>query len=149
MVNQNYSNQIQINTNPELVFNAITKEIDKWWTELSNNINQIGDQLVVQFEDSTSWVMDVIEFSVNHSIAWHVTSARHNLESLSKKDEWEKTTIRWKIEENGIESRVLLLHEGLTANLECYNICSNGWNYFLASLKNYLETGKGKPFKKS
>jgi hypothetical protein len=148
MVKQSYSNQILIYVNPKFVFNALTKEIDKWWTEFSNKINTIGDQLNVKFEDSTSWKMDVVEFTPNQSLEWYVTSAYHNLENLSKKDEWEKTTIKWKIEESNKGSRVSITHEGLNPNLECFTICSDGWNYFLKSLKNYLETGKGTPYKK-
>ena len=148
MSNRSYSNYIVTNADPELVFNAITKEINKWWTEKSNKINNVGDKLAVQFEDLTSWEMDVINFSPNHSLEWYVTNANHDLENLSRKDEWEKTTIKWKIEENVKGSKVLIIHDGLVPSLECYSICHNGWDYFLKSLKNYLETGKGSPYKK-
>jgi uncharacterized protein YndB with AHSA1/START domain len=149
MLKRSYSNQISINVKPELVFKAITKEIDKWWTELSNKINKVGDQLIVHFEDSTFWKIDVIEFIPNSSIEWYVESANHNLENLSRKDEWEMTRIKWEINENENGSTLTLIHDGLIPNLECYNICKAGWNYFLGSLKDYLESGKGRPYKKN
>ena len=149
MLKRIYSNQISINVKPELVFKAITKEIDKWWTELSNKINKVGDQLIVHFEDSTFWKIDVIEFIPNSSIEWYVESANHNLENLSRKDEWEMTRIKWEINENENGSTLTLIHDGLIPNLECYNICKAGWNYFLGSLKDYLESGKGRPYKKN
>ena len=148
MSNQSYSNHIVINADPELVFNAITKEINKWWTELSNKINNVGDKLTVQFEDLTSWEMDVISFSPNHLLEWYVTNANHNLESLSRKDEWKKTNIKWIIEENINGSKVFIIHEGLVPSFECYTICHAGWDHFLKSLRNYLENGKGSPYKK-
>ncbi len=38
-------------------------------------------------------------------------------------------------------------HEGLTPQLECYQICEDGWGHFLkTSLNKLVETGKGEPF---
>jgi hypothetical protein len=30
--------------------------------------------------------------------------------------------------------------------LECYDLCRNGWNHFLASLQQLVETGRGTPW---
>jgi phage tail protein X len=64
------------------VYNAITKDIDKWWTELSNQALQVGDQLAVRFENTTSWVMTVTEAVPNRSLAWKVVEANHGLADL-------------------------------------------------------------------
>lgn len=148
MSKRSYSKEFYVSAKPELVFNAITKEINKWWTESSNNTSQLGDKLTVQFENKTSWIMKVVEFLPNHSLVWNVTNANHDLESISRKDEWKGTTIRWEIEENKKGSKIIFLHIGLIPGLECYEICEKGWNYFLGSLKNYLNSGKGSPYKK-
>lgn len=149
MPKHSYSNEFYVSARSELVFNAITKEIDKWWTESSNKTFQLGDQLIVQFENSTSWTMKVVEFSPNHSIAWYVTNANHDIENISKIDEWKGTTIKWRIEESKKGSKILFFHIGLIPGFDCYKICEVGWNYFLGSLKNYLDTGKGSPYKES
>lgn len=149
MSGQSYSTEIIVSVKPESVYNAITKGIDKWWTELSNQALQVGDQLIVQFEKTTSWVMTVSEAYPNRSLVWKVAEANHDLEDITKKDEWKGTTIKWEIVENEIESKITLTHEGLVPALECYEICEAGWGYFLGSLKNYLETGKGYPYKQS
>ncbi len=146
MIKESYSLELNISVNPEQVFKAITKDIDKWWTEFSNTIDQAGDILKVQFEESTSWVMSVVEYSPNHSLVWEVTNAHHDLQNLTKKDEWKGTSIKWSIEENNKGSKVTLIHNGLVPGLECYDICASGWSYFLNSLKEYLETGRGNPF---
>ncbi len=149
MPEQGYSTEMLVSAKPEFVYNAITKEIDKWWTELSNKALQVGEQLTVKFGKTTSWVMTVSEASPNQSLAWKVIEANHDLESISTKDEWKGTSIKWKIEKNGSGSKITFTHEGLIPALECYEICEGGWGYFLESLKNYLETGKGNPHKKS
>jgi uncharacterized protein YndB with AHSA1/START domain len=147
MSGQSYSTEILISAKPESVYKAITKDIDRWWTELSNRAVQVGDQLAVRFEKTTSWVMIVSEAFPNRSLVWKVAEASHDLEGITKKDEWKGTTIKWKIAENEIGSTVTLIHQGLVPALECYEICQAGWGYFLGSLKNYLETGKGYPYK--
>ena len=147
MSGKSYSTEILISANPDSVYKAITRDIDKWWTELSNQALQVGDQLVVRFENTTSWVMTVSEAIPIRSLVWKVVEANHDLEDLTKKDEWKGTTIKWEIEENETGTTVTLTHQGLIPLLECYKICQAGWGYFLGSLKNYLETGNGYPYR--
>lgn len=147
MSDRSYSTEIVVSIQPELVYKAITEDIDKWWTELSNQALEAGDKLVVRFEKNTSWVMTVSEANPNRSLTWKVAEANHDLANLSKKDEWKGTTIKWEIVENKNGSKVILTHHGLVPKLECFDICQTGWNYFLGSLKDYLETGKGYPYK--
>ena len=149
MSRQSYSTEVLISIKPESVYKAITKDIDKWWTELSNQALEVGDQLVVRFEKNTSWVMTVSEANPNKSLIWKVVEANHDLENLSKKDEWKGTNIKWEIVENKNGSKVTLTHQGLVPKLECFEICQAGWHYFLVSLKEYLETGNGNPYKEA
>lgn len=41
------------------------------------------------------------------------------------------------------------IHEGFKPALECNKICEAGWGYFLGSLKNYVETGNGSPYREA
>ena len=36
-------------------------------------------------------------------------------------------------------------HQGLTPELECFDMCHEGWTHYLASLVSYVETGEGQP----
>ena len=36
-------------------------------------------------------------------------------------------------------------HHGLTPQLECFGQCQQGWDYYLPSLHDYVETGGGRP----
>lgn len=146
MSEQSYSFELLVSVRPELVFNAITKEIDKWWTTSSNEASQVGDKLTVRFGETTYKVMNVTKSIKNQSISWEVTEANIDHEDFSKTDEWVGTTINWKIEQSSNGSKVVFLHEGLVPTFECYNACQGGWNYFLESLKDFLNTGKGKPY---
>jgi hypothetical protein len=37
-------------------------------------------------------------------------------------------------------------HYGLTAELDCIEMCTRSWNHFIPSLREYAETGSGAPF---
>ena len=149
MSGRSYSTEFPISAKPESVYNAITKDIDKWWTELSNQALLVGEQLIVRFEKTTRWVMTVSEAFPNRSLVWKVADGNHDLEDITTKDEWKGTSIKWKIVENETGSKVTFTHEGLVPALQCYKICETGWGYFLGSLKNYIEAGKGYPFKEA
>ena len=36
-------------------------------------------------------------------------------------------------------------HHGLTPQLECFDMCHEGWTHYLGSLVSYVETGVGQP----
>lgn len=42
--------------------------------------------------------------------------------------------------------RVRLVHAGYPEKNENFDQCVQGWSYFMASLKSYLETGRGTPY---
>lgn len=146
-MDKSYSREIKISTRPAAVYQALTSQIDKWWTESANEARQIGDKLVVRFEKRTCWQMIVSEASKNQLLIWEVLEANHDLDNITKKDEWKGTTIRWTIESAEAGSKLILTHQGLVPALQCFEICQSGWDYFLGSLKSYLETGEGYPYK--
>ena len=146
MSEKSFSIDVQIKESPKKVFSALTVHVNQWWTEHSNTATKVGDVLTVEFEDDTTWVMELLQVDDNSRILWRVVSAQHNLAWLVKKDEWQDTEILWQIEETDLGCKVSLTHNGLTPSLECYEICNDGWQYFLGSLKQFLETGKGHPF---
>lgn len=113
MSERSYSTEMLISAKPGSVYKAITLDIDKWWTELSNQAPQVRDQLVVRFEKTRCWVMTVLEAFPNQSLVWKVAEANHYLEDVATKDEWKGTTIKWKIEGNKAGGQVIFTHEGL------------------------------------
>lgn len=62
--------------------------------------------------------------------------------------EWKDTKLIWKISREDNKTQIVLIHEGLTPTLSCYAICEQGWDFFFAeSLKRYLNTGEGSPYR--
>ncbi|WP_420573284.1 SRPBCC family protein [Kordia sp.] len=146
MSNTNYFKELQIAVSPNVVFKVITTEIDKWWTVHSNVANKLNDRLTVRFGETTVKEMLITELEENQNLTWKVTKAFIDIKELSKKDEWVNTEIKWTIKATDKGSQINFVHIGLTSEFECYNACKGGWNFFLNSLKQYLETGKGNPY---
>ena len=144
-----YTTEVQIAASPKSVYQAITRNIDQWWTELYTPAAQPGDYLEVCFEQGTCWKMQVAASEENQALAWKVLEANHELDKFTRKDEWQGTTIEWRIRKTGAGSAVTLIHRGLVPELECFDICRAGWAFFLGSLKDFLETGTGHPYKAS
>ncbi|MXN90241.1 SRPBCC domain-containing protein [Flavobacterium sp. Sd200] len=146
MQNQSYNTTIKTLKPAQKVFNKIN-ETDKWWTanfEGSNSV--LGDTFKVTFGD-TYMELKVVELIENEKITWLVTNSHKHF--VNKTNEWNDTTINFKITEEGDTTTVMFEHIGLENTLECYEICCNGWNTYLqSSLKDLINTGTGLPDKK-
>jgi hypothetical protein len=46
---------------------------------------------------------------------------------------------------DGDTSELQFRHRGLTTELDCIEQCTRGWDHFLASLREYVEVGRGMP----
>lgn len=52
---QNYECTITANTTSQRVFDALTKEMSNWWTNMSSTVDKIGDKTTATFDDGTTW----------------------------------------------------------------------------------------------
>ena len=74
-------------------------------------------------------------------IEWGVTDS-----NMVESKDWNGTKIIFKLNktENGIE--LTFSHVDWKSETECYKKCTGGWQFYLNSLKSYLETGQGQPY---
>lgn len=146
----NYQCDIIIQAPIEKVYQAITKveELRKWWTyDCSFDSAKLSDKYTFRF-GAIYKTMQVKELVLNEKVIWKCVEHFYPDESLIKNNEWEGTEIIFYLT-NNLDNGTLLdfTHVGLTPELECFDICQKGWNYFLnESLKAYLEAGSGKPY---
>lgn len=145
MSQKDYSTTVHINATPERIFQAITVEVDQWWTKYTNKAEKVGDTLAIRFDVNTRKEMLITTFEPFTKLIWQVTHAYMDIDWMSNKNEWVGTEMHWEVIPKGEESQLNFVHKGLTPALECYEACDNGWTYFLKSLKDYLEKGEGTP----
>lgn len=148
---QNYRYESIFDAPIERVYSALTSQsgLRAWWTQECEAGSEAGDQIVVRF-GNTYKTMQVDLLGPRSEVRWRVLDSFLDVPDLVKRDEWIGTTICMNLtEEPGSRTRFVLEHVGLTSNIECYELCSGGWAHFLASLKAFVETGKGTPFQVS
>jgi hypothetical protein len=118
--------------------------VTEWWgTDLEGLTTDLGDKFTIRFND-TFVDFTISEVVDNKRISWHVTGS--NLPWLKDATEWNGTTVRFDLLEEGEGTRITLTHEGLTEAAECFEKCMMGWEfYFCESLRKLILEGQGMP----
>ena len=136
--------ELTIEAPPENVFHAITlpDEIAGWWSNHVTTEPKIGSLTEVRFENGGVFKMEITDLEVGKKVHWQVILSPHN---------WEESTITWDLTPISQGTRLLFGQHNLNDLLISeagYSIEEGraGWEYFLLSLKAYLETGKGTPY---
>ncbi|OJJ17280.1 hypothetical protein BKI52_31765 [marine bacterium AO1-C] len=142
-----YTQQVSILSDSEKIFNAITQHIPKWWGNTDSPVSKVGDEFITSF-DKTYWKFRIAELIPGKKIIWECIEAKHihnGYDNIEK--EWLGTFVNWTIDHvSEKESKLLFSHDGLTSDLNCYEICTPAWDRFVTqSLKSFVETGKGMP----
>jgi len=122
--------------------------VSEWWTKfVDGNTRNVGDVFTVRFseEDGGTFVTFAITEAVPGSrVVWHVTDCY--LPWLTDKTEWNDTNVVFEISTNSDGSTVIMTHEGLTPEVECFDACVKGWDYYIGkSLKQFVAIGEGLP----
>ena len=145
---KNYHCTTLLNTKADKIYNALINGIPLWWTEMfEGSSNHKGDIFTIRFGSNVYKTMRVENLSYDTIVHWHVTDSLIAIPELKNQTEWIGTDIIWEITENEDGTSLHLTHIGLNPDVECYNICTSGWQQFVESLKSYVEAGKGSPYK--
>lgn len=128
-----------IETTPGRVFNALTRpdEIARWWADEARVQPEVGSLGEFRFRPPAGVLrFEVAELDQDKKVSWI---------SRQGPPHWAGTSVTWQLEPvpNGI--KVVFTHEGFAQADEAYKQTRGNWDYFLDSLKSYLETGKGTP----
>ncbi|WP_212743121.1 SRPBCC domain-containing protein [Microbacterium sp. 2FI] len=140
----NYTTTIRTNASPMDAFDAIN-DVASWWGRITGTTTAVGDEFVYVVPGLHYSGFRVIELEQGRRIAWLVTGSY--LDFVGDKQEWNDSTVRFDIVDVDGGTEVVFTHEGLTADDECYDICTNAWGMFVnGSLKALIDTGQGAPY---
>jgi len=125
------------------VYKALTslEGLSNWWTEEVNGDEQVGEKIEFIFRSVTgelkgSMVMEVLELNTPTNVRWRC---------IKGPDEWVGTDITFLLSHQDDQTILLFGHRNWREAVEFTSHCSMKWAVFLLSLREYLETGKGKP----
>jgi hypothetical protein len=146
---KDYQKSITINKPVSEVYAAITRHIADWWSnDLTGAAALAGDSFNIAF-NQTRKTFNIEEALPNKRVVWKCVKAYIDMASLENKSEWVGTTLMWTFSAADQGTTLIFFHEGLNQSFQCYDVCEAGWDYFLASLQAWLETGKGTPHLKA
>lgn len=111
-----------------------------WWTEETVGESKVGSTMTVTFrEDGVEkgrMDVEIIELSPARAVQWRVRAGP---------PEWIGTDVTFALSEEGEYTIVLFGHRNWSEAVEFTAHCSMKWATFLLSLRELVETGKGRP----
>ncbi|MBI2212653.1 MAG: SRPBCC domain-containing protein [Acidobacteria bacterium] len=112
-----------------------------WWTEEVQGNVGIGGSIEFRFRSETgelkgTIVMEVREPEVPGDVRWRCVGGL---------DEWIGTDVTFQLSEQDGQTILLFGHRNWREAIEFTSHCSMKWATFLLSLREYVETGKGRP----
>jgi len=143
MENKNYHRQLTLDKNAQDVLDEISQVSDWWAKDLTGSSVDINDVFTVHFGE-TFVTFQVTELVPGKTLVWHVNDC--NLPWQKDKKEWTDTEVVWEVSPKNGSTQVDFTHVGLIPEVECYDNCVKGWDfYLLESLKKLITEGQGLP----
>ncbi|MEO7016531.1 MAG: SRPBCC domain-containing protein, partial [Leifsonia sp.] len=118
-----------------------------WWNQaIDEPTAQVGDEFGFEVEGLHRVRMRVTEVVPNSRIAWLVVDNEFTF--VKDQTEWvgDRIVFDLDLERDGEGTKVVFTQFGLVPELECYDVCSNAWAFFIGdSLRQLAEHGQGRP----
>jgi uncharacterized protein YndB with AHSA1/START domain len=135
-----YQKAIRVTAAPGALFDALTSVsgLAAWWAPATGS-GGAGGELKFFMNSPEPLVIHVDQAVRPTSVRWTVTDC-------SFLPDWAGTRPAFTITPaEGGASELHFRHNGLTPQLDCIEMCTRGWDHFLMSLRDYVETGQGSP----
>jgi Activator of Hsp90 ATPase homolog 1-like protein len=145
--NASFTAAFSVNQGPEEVFHAINN-VRGWWSEdIEGDTGKAGDEFTYRYQDVHRCRIKVTELAAGERVAWRVLDNYFGF--THDKSEWKDTEIRFEITARDGKTEVRFTHVGLVAEYECFDVCSNSWDFYLCtSLRALIRRGRGLPNRK-
>lgn len=131
--------EILIHTTSEQLYDALTKtdKLAHWWTTDVRGESIVGRNLEFWFSGFRGSTAEVEALKPNELVRWRVFDGGVQ--------DWIGTVVEFKILQEGGKILLHFHHSGWKEDAKSFPHCSLGWAIFLLSLKEFVETGKGRP----
>lgn len=139
----NIIHRIGIKSPAAQVYKALStiEGVANWWTEETEGDARTGGKIRFRFRSATGelkgeMVMEVQELNPQKDVRWRCVEGP---------EEWVGTDITFQLSQQDDQTIILFGHRNWREAVEFTAHCSMKWAVFLLSLREYVETGKGKP----
>ncbi len=131
--------EIRIKASPGELYQALTdvKKLAHWWTTETRGESVVGKKLEFSFYGQKTKEMVVTALKVDELVRWRATERSTS--------DWVDTEIEFKIFREGDLTFLHFRHSKWREDAKAFPQTSMHWVIFLLSLKEFVETGKGRP----
>lgn len=131
--------EIHIKAPPHSVYQALTnvEKLARWWTTDVRGNSSVGNNIEFWFYNHFASEMTVTHLKTDALVRWKVTERGFK--------EWIGTEISFKLFRRGKTTVLHLRHSKWNEKAKMFPECSMHWAIYLLSLKEYVETGRGRP----
>ena len=130
-----------VDTPNDKVYDAVTTKegIAGWWTKdvnINPEVDSIANFNFGEFKNE----MRITNLEKNKLVEWHC---------IKGDKEWIDTTFKFIINKKEGKTHLKFEHNKWNDYTEFFAMCNYNWGWYLTSLKNYCEKGKGTPYPES
>jgi hypothetical protein len=145
--NASFTAAFSADQTPEEVFHAINN-VRGWWSEdIEGDTDKADGEFTYRYQDAHRCRIKVTELVPGERVIWRVVD--NYFDFTRDKAEWKDTEIRFEIAARDGKTEIRFTHAGLVAEYECFDVCSNSWDFYLrTSLRALIRTGRGLPNRK-
>ncbi|HUL33843.1 MAG TPA: SRPBCC domain-containing protein [Candidatus Eisenbacteria bacterium] len=131
--------EVLTQASPSPLYEALTepKKLAHWWTIDVRGQSALGEQLEFWFSGFRGSVMEVTSLQKDQLVRWRVIDGGAV--------DWIGTEIEFMIFQEQGKTMLHFRHSRWKEDAKAFPHCSMGWAIFLLSLKEFVETGKGRP----
>ncbi len=144
MTTHDYHSNIVAEIAPQEAFEKITR-VSEWWAkDFEGKSAEANDVFTVRFKSGDMYKMKVAEIVPQKKIVWEVIDSYQGWHE--EHTEWVGTKIVWDVLPQKDSTEVKMTHAGLVPEFECFDKCSQGWDYLMQkSLSKFLTENTGLP----
>jgi uncharacterized protein YndB with AHSA1/START domain len=139
----NIIHRIGIKASPEKIHAAVSslKGLASWWTNEVSGSTEKGGRIEFIFRAVNGDVKGIMIMQVEETTSPDCVRWR----CVDGPAEWINTEINFELSQQDDQTILLFAHKNWREATEFTAHCSMKWATFLLSLRDYVETGKGKP----
>jgi hypothetical protein len=137
---KSFTTTLLVDQSPEEVVAAVT-DPRRWWSENIEGATDIpGEEVTYRHKDIHRCTIRVTEMTSLTQVVWQVVN--NYFAFTDDTTEWNGTEIA----RHALKTELRFTHLGLVPAYECFDVCSNSWDFYLrTSLRGLIRTGKGVP----
>ena len=136
-----YTYEMRVRVPLPQIIEAVTDDtvISRWWTAVTRTQRHDDEVRLFMGGDGPAVVVTVEHAPGTGDVTWTVTDC-------PVMADWVGTSPSFSVRANADgTSSLAFRHIGLSPALPCFDQCRAGWNHFMPSLHQFLETGVGRP----